>query len=74
MKKQLYQLVGQRVIVRTGDLLYRGVLREVTEESVALRGDTGWREIPMEKVVAIVPEGEEEAAPPLGKNRDATLG
>ncbi len=75
MKKPLHQLIGQPVVVRTGDLIYRGVLREVTEESVSLRGITGWRVVPMEKVVAIVPEEDEEKGlPPLGENRDSVPG
>lgn len=56
MPVPLHKLIGQRVEVQTGDLLYRGLLREVTEETVALMGATGWREIPMDRVVSIRPQ------------------
>ena len=59
MKRPLNQLIGHAVVVRTADLRYRGVLREVTEERVSLRGPTGWREIPMERIVAIEPQSED---------------
>jgi len=55
MKRPLHELLGEEVLVETGDVSYRGVLREVTEERVCLRGRTGWREIPMARVVAIRP-------------------
>jgi hypothetical protein len=62
MKKPLARLIGKTVVVRTGDLVYRGVLREVTEDTVSLMGATGWREIPMNRVVAIR-SAEDEASP-----------
>ncbi len=62
MKKPLHRLIGKPVVVRTGDLKYRGVLREVTEDAVALMGTTGWREIPMSRVVDI--RAREEVDPP----------
>jgi hypothetical protein len=58
MKEPLHKLIGRRVEVQTGDLLYRGVLREVTEESVSLMGATGWLEVPMGRVVDIRPAEE----------------
>lgn len=63
MKKPLARLIGEAVVVRTGDLAYRGILREVTEDTVSLMGATGWREIPMNRVVAIRPAEDEE--PPV---------
>ena len=53
MKRPLHELLGEEALVATGDVRYRGVLREVTEERVCLRGRTGWRGIPMARVVAI---------------------
>ena len=59
MREPLHKLIGRPVEVRTGDLLYRGVLREVTTDRVALMATTGWREVPMERVVDIRPRSEE---------------
>lgn len=58
MQRTLNELIGHPVVVQTGDLRYRGVLREVTAERVSLRGPTGWREIPMDRIVAIRPAEE----------------
>ncbi len=55
MKRYLDRLLGTQVLVRTGSVNYRGVLKEVTEDQVSLQAPTGWREIPMDRVVDIRP-------------------
>ncbi|MGE4343607.1 MAG: hypothetical protein AB7F20_04865 [Geoalkalibacter sp.] len=58
MVRPLDSLIEKNVIVYTSIADYRGILKEVTEESVALRGRTGWHEIPMEciKEIRSLPE------------------
>lgn len=62
MPDRLHRLVGKEVVVTTGDISYRGILKEVTDEMVFLQGLTGWRQIPIDRVVDI------SAAEP-GKNK-----
>jgi hypothetical protein len=60
MESPLQKMIDQQVIVRTGDVVYRGRLVEITEEAVCLQAKTGWREIGMERIVSIdlLPEPE----------------
>ena len=53
MKRVLDGLFNRPVVVRAGGVDYRGRLREVSEEEVALQGPTGWCAIPMERVQEI---------------------
>ena len=50
MVRPLDSLIEKNVIVYTSITNYRGILKEITEESVALRGRTGWHEIPMDRI------------------------
>ena len=70
MESPLQKMIDQQVLVRTGDVEYRGRLVEVTEEAVCLQARTGWREIGMERIVSInllpieeQPEEEDEEDP-----------
>ncbi|WP_158414022.1 hypothetical protein [Geoalkalibacter subterraneus] len=56
MVRPLDSLIEKNVIVYTSVADYRGVLKEVTEESVALRGRTGWHEISMDRIKDIRPQ------------------
>jgi len=54
MRSPITDLHGQEVEVRAlGDIVYRGRLIEATDESLMLRTEERWIEIPMEKVVSI---------------------
>lgn len=51
---------NKKVVVIAGGLIYRGVLKEVTDECINLKGLTGWIEIPMEKITSVREEGEKD--------------
>lgn len=54
MRSPIADLHGQEVEVRAlGDIVYRGRLVEATDESLMLRSEERWIEIPMEKVVSV---------------------
>jgi len=53
MESPLQKMIDKQVIVKTGDVTYRGRLVEVTEDSVCMMAKTGWREVLMERVVSI---------------------
>lgn len=55
MVRPLDSLIEKPVIVYTSLASYRGILKEVTEAAVMLRGATGWHEIPMERIKDIRP-------------------
>ena len=58
---QLRKYKNKKVIVSAGGIIYRGVLKEITEEQVYLKGLTGWIEVPMDKITSIREEGEKES-------------
>ncbi len=59
MRRLLDRMQGRVVVVHADGVDYRGILKEVTEEQVCLQGVTGWRQIPVAKIVRIqVLEGE----------------
>ncbi|MDO3377926.1 hypothetical protein [Geoalkalibacter halelectricus] len=55
MVRPLDSLIEKPVIVYTSLVDYRGILKEVTEEAVVLRGATGWHQIPMDRIKDIRP-------------------
>ena len=60
MGRSLQEMIDKQVVVKTGDVVYRGRLVEISEEAVCLMAKTGWREVSMERIVAIdlLPEQE----------------
>ena len=65
MGSSLQEMIDKQVVVKTGDVVYRGRLVEISEEAVCLMAKTGWREVLMERIVAIdlIPEQEETVEP-----------
>jgi hypothetical protein len=55
MVRPLDSLIEKPVIVYTALASYRGILKEVSEDAVVLRGTTGWHEIPTERIKDIRP-------------------
>lgn len=53
MESPLQKMIDQPVIVKTADVVYRGRLVEVTEDAVCLMARTGWRQVPIERIVNI---------------------
>jgi len=53
MESPLQKMMNRQVIVKTGDVVYRGRLIEITEEAVCLMARTGWRQVSMERIVSI---------------------
>lgn len=51
-----HTLIGRRVRVISGDITYRGILIEVSEESVEMQGETQWITIPVENINSITEE------------------
>ncbi|WP_305042116.1 hypothetical protein [Geoalkalibacter sp.] len=56
MVRPLDSLIEKPVIVYTALASYRGILKEVTEDAVMLRGATGWHEIPMDRIKDVRPQ------------------
>ena len=52
-KGQIEEMKGKKVEVTYNGLNYRGVLIEVTEDGIDLKGDEGWIVLPMEGVTLI---------------------
>ena len=66
MRSPLAALHNQMVEVRAlNDTLYRGTLVEVTETAILLRSESGWIEIPMQKVVSV-----EKYTPPAPRRKN----
>lgn len=55
---QLNALTGKRVRVYAGDIVYCGILIEMTEENIELQGDNQWITIPVNNVNSIMLEGD----------------
>ncbi len=49
----MQELIGKEVIVRTGEIEYRGVLVEIGEVDIHLEAETGWIVVPVGNVVGI---------------------
>ena len=47
---QINEMTGRRVNVYAGDIVYCGVLVEITEENVELQGDNQWITVPVDNV------------------------
>lgn len=62
MESPLQKMIDRQVIVKTGDVVYRGRLVEITEEAVCLKAKTGWREIAIERIVSINLQPDQEVA------------
>ena len=54
---QLHEMTGKRVRVNAGDIVYSGILIEVTEENIELQGDNQWITIPVNNVNSVILEG-----------------
>lgn len=61
MKAPAAELVNHDVEVVAGGITYRGVLKEITEDEVKLKMETGWMTISMDKVNVIRSAGEAKA-------------
>lgn len=70
MESPLQKMMDRQVVVKTGDVVYRGRLIEITEEAVCLQAKTGWREIAMERIVSIDLQPELEVVEPAEENPD----
>lgn len=55
---QLIELTGKRVRVYAGDIIYSGILIEVSEENIELQGDNQWITIPVNNVNSVILEGD----------------
>jgi len=62
MESPLQKMLDRQVEVKTGDAVYRGRLVEITEEAVCLMARTGWREVSMDRIIAIKLSPEESSA------------
>ncbi len=51
---QIHAMSGRRVIVYAGDIVYCGILIEVTEENVELQGDNQWITVPLDNINSII--------------------
>ncbi len=61
MQDNLSKLVRKNVEVTIhGGIVYRGQLIEAGEDTLYLKGLTGWVTIPMDKIIAVREEGAEE--------------
>ena len=49
----MHELIGKEVEVVALDIIYRGVLVEISESEVYLRSETGWITIPVSNITEI---------------------
>jgi len=52
----LHDMIGRRVRITAGDIIYRGVLIEVSEENASLQAESQWMTIPIDNINSIVIE------------------
>ena len=50
---QIHEMTGRRVIVYAGDIMYSGILTEVTEENVELQWDNQWITVPVDNINSV---------------------
>lgn len=50
---QFYEMTGRRVRVCAGDIVYIGVLIEITEEDIELQGDNHWIRLPLDNINSV---------------------
>jgi len=49
----MHDLIGRKVEVTTGEIIYRGVLIEIADEELHLQSEYGWISVPIEKVADV---------------------
>ncbi len=49
----MYELIRKEVEVITPEIVYKGILMEVTETEISLQLVSGWITIPMERVLDV---------------------
>lgn len=49
----MHDLIGRKIEVITGEIIYRGVLIEIADEELHLQSEYGWISIPIEKVAEV---------------------
>jgi hypothetical protein len=49
----MHELIRKEVEVITPEIIYRGILMEVTETEISLQSVNGWISIPMERVLDV---------------------
>lgn len=52
----IYAMLGKMVRITAGDIIYKGILVEVSEDSVELQGEAQWITIPVENINSITIE------------------
>ena len=52
----LHDMIGRRVRVIAGDIVYKGILIEVSEENAALQTESQWITIPIDNINSILIE------------------
>lgn len=54
----LHEMIGRRVRIIAGDVVYKGVLIEVSEENAELQAELQWITIPIDNINSIAIEEE----------------
>ena len=49
----LHDMIGRRVRIIAGDIVYKGILIEVSEENAALQTELQWTTIPIDNINSI---------------------
>ncbi|MBI5407723.1 MAG: hypothetical protein HZA18_08550 [Nitrospirae bacterium] len=49
----LHDMIGRRVRIIAGDIVYKGFLIEVSEENAALQTESQWMTIPIDNINSI---------------------
>ncbi|HKZ72275.1 MAG TPA: hypothetical protein VJ187_04485 [Nitrospirota bacterium] len=52
----LHDMIGRRVRIIAGDIVYKGILIEVSEENAALQTESQWITIPIDNINSILIE------------------
>ncbi len=60
MIHNINKYIGKQVVVTAGTMTYKGILKSIEEDSVQLKGLTGWIEVPTGKISSIKAADEKE--------------
>jgi|YelNatPaOPRAMG01_1025707.scaffolds.fasta_scaffold05827_10 ferredoxin-fold anticodon binding domain-containing protein len=55
--KQLRELIGKQVEVIANGIVYKGILKDISEQSISILSTSGWLEIAMSSISKITEPG-----------------
>ena len=71
MKDKVWECLNKRVEVGAMGVKYSGIFKGADEDWVFLQCETTWVQIPWQEIISFKPEGGEDLAPELERERPA---